>query len=149
MNVRLPRTYDQLTPKEKKELYSAIYAAVAKNAAVIVTAMAEEMAKKSTSIAVECGLYAGMLTCHDEFGFGTDVTKLGDRKSRLMTFADGYTEWLTWAGDRYDESLVYGLREKLRERGIVIDTTELPKTKTINELEDAIKAKLEEQGEVK
>lgn len=149
MKARLPRSYDQLTPKEKKELYSAVYAAVARNAAVIVTTMAEEMAKKRIAIAVECGLYAGMLTCYDEFGFGSDVSKLGGRKSRLMTFADGYTDWLSWAGDRYDDSIVYGLKEKLRERGVEIETTELPKTMTISELEDAIKAKLVEQGEVK
>lgn len=146
MNARIRRSYDQLPPSEQQKIYSAVYADVAHKAAKMITAMADEVASIRTCIAIDCGLYAGMLSAIDKLGVGTDSSRLAGRESRLQRFADGYMEFLGAAGERYDEYLLEGLRYQLRARGVEVPELEPHrKTKSIEELETVIRESLEKE----
>ena len=151
MKARIPRTYDQLSPKEQRAIYSAVYADVSKKAATIVTTMAQELAKSRTVAAIECGLYASFITLVDEFDFGTDASKLAGRQSKLQRFTNGYLETLNGAGDRYDEYMISGLRWQCQQRGIDTDYdfTHIAKQKSLEEIAEEITARIKagEEGQ--
>lgn len=153
MNARLPRSFDQLPKSEQRNIYKSVYTAVykdvARNAAQIVTKLADESASRQTKIAIECGLYAAMLSAIDTLGVGTDASRLAGRESRLQRFVTGFQSHVVDAGQRYDESIMEGLRYQLRVRGVELPEVEPhQKLKTIAELEaeisEAIKTEEEE-----
>lgn len=140
MNARIPRTFEQLPKSEQRKIYNAVYRDVAHNAAQIVTAMADESAILRTGVAIECGLYAAMISAIDKLGVGTDASRLAGRESRLQRFATGYMETLGEAGERYDECMLEGLRYQLRARGVEVPELEPHrKMKSIEELEATIR----------
>lgn len=139
MNARIPRSFDQLPKSEQRKIYNAIYKDVAHNAAQIVTKLADESASRQTRIAIECGLYAGMLSAIDTLGVGTDASRLAGRESRLQRYVDGFQNHMADAGERYDESILEGMRYQLRARGVELPESEpLQRPKTIAELEAEI-----------
>ena len=149
MKARMPKSYTSLPLGEKRAIYSALYADLAKKSAAIVIKMADEISKQRTVAAVECALYASLITLHDEFNFGADASKLAGRTSRNQRFTDGYMQTIAEAGTKYDEYMIAGLRYQLENRGIYIDDSlmKAPKFKTLNELSDEIVQCLKEEAE--
>ena len=135
MNARMPKSYASLSNSEKKAIYSAVYAEVAKKSAQIAIKIADEISKQRTCAAIECGLYSSLITLHDGFNFGSDASKLHGRISKNQRFTDGYFGNIAEAGNRYDEYMISGLRFQLSQRGIEIEDSimEAPKFKNLNE----------------
>lgn len=97
----------------------------AKEAAKIAVEIGNEMAIARTATAVECCIIAGMITCVDEFNFGTDESKLHGRRSKVRRFSDGVLDTLEHAAGRYDDAMLAGLCYQARQRGIDVSEIDI------------------------